>query len=76
VSKLKWQCRRGMKELDVLLVRYLEQVYLKAPQEQQQAFAELLECSDTDLYLWLIKRENPEPLSAARLTVLEALRAW
>lgn len=76
MSKLKWQCRRGMKELDVLLTRYLENLYPQAPPAQQKAFAQLLDCPDTELYLWLIKREKPDTDDNARLTVLEALRNW
>jgi len=31
-ARLKWQCRRGTKELDFLLNRYLETGYLAADQ--------------------------------------------
>ncbi len=74
MSKLKWQCRRGMKELDIVLMRYLEQVYPQATPEQQQAFAHLLACADSDLYLYLLKGENPASIDAAQLAVLEVLR--
>lgn len=53
--KLKWRCRRGMKELDVLLLQYLEQHYDKASKQEQQAFENLLKLSDYDLYALLIK---------------------
>ncbi len=54
--KLKWRCRRGMKELDVLLIQYLEQNYDKASKKEQQAFENLLQLSDYDLYVLLIKK--------------------
>ncbi|WP_069469872.1 FAD assembly factor SdhE [Candidatus Marithrix sp. Canyon 246] len=55
--KLKWRCRRGMKELDVLLTQYLEQNYDKASKKQQQAFENLLKLSDYDLYALLILKK-------------------
>jgi antitoxin CptB len=55
--KLKWHCRRGMKELDVLLTQYLEQNYDKASKIEQQAFENLLKLSDNDLYALLILKK-------------------
>jgi len=43
LSQLKWQCRRGMKELDLVLTHYLESQYLLASPQEQQTFKELLE---------------------------------
>ena len=60
LSKLKWHCRRGMKELDVLLTCYLEQHYKQAPAVEQQTFEALLELSDKDLYTYLIEFESPK----------------
>ncbi|TGO02253.1 hypothetical protein PN36_27835 [Candidatus Thiomargarita nelsonii] len=54
LSKLKWRCRRGMKELDVLLTRYLEQCYEQAPIAEQQTFQALLELPDMELYAYLL----------------------
>ena len=77
MSRLKWRCRRGMRELDVLLQRYLEQRYAYAPQEEQQAFEALLELPDPQLFAYVVKREQPsDPQRAnvvARLTNPESL---
>ena len=43
IGKLRWRCRRGMKELDLLTLGYLEAYYPTASTEEQQAFAALLE---------------------------------
>jgi len=59
LSQLKWRCRRGMRELDVLLQRYLEQRYASASQEEQQAFEALLELPDPQLFAYVVKREQP-----------------
>jgi antitoxin CptB len=36
--RLLWRCRRGMKELDVLLERFARERYEAAPPEQKRAF--------------------------------------
>jgi antitoxin CptB len=65
--KLKWHCRRGMKELDVLLTQYLEQNYDKASKKEQQAFENLLKLSDNDLYALLILKKI-DTISMVNLT--------
>ena len=49
LARLKWQCRRGTKELDFLLNRYLETGYLVADQEERDLFVELLGMEDDEL---------------------------
>ncbi|MFI3187308.1 MAG: succinate dehydrogenase assembly factor 2 [Methylococcaceae bacterium] len=49
LDRLKWQCRRGTKELDLLLNRYLETGYLLADQQEQALFEELLALEDDQL---------------------------
>jgi antitoxin CptB len=46
LARLKWQCRRGTKELDFLLNRYLETGYLVADQGERDLFVELLGMED------------------------------
>ena len=49
LARLKWQCRRGTKELDFLLNRYLETGYLVADQGERDLFVELLGMEDDEL---------------------------
>lgn len=56
--RLRWQCRRGMLELDVLLGNFLEEAYIHASKEDQQKFVELLECNDQELFMWLTGKET------------------
>ena len=58
-SKLAWRCRRGMKELDVLLGRYLASRYDTAPEEEKSAFEEALDLPDPQLYAFFTGREVP-----------------
>lgn len=60
LSKLKWQCRRGTLELDVLLTRYLETGYIQATNEEQALFVELLTFED-DFLLELLLNGTATP---------------
>ncbi|MEZ5671583.1 MAG: succinate dehydrogenase assembly factor 2 [Thiotrichaceae bacterium] len=42
MAQLIWRCRRGMRELDLLLISYYEQYYPTADTAEQQAFVQLL----------------------------------
>jgi antitoxin CptB len=59
LGKLRWRCRRGMKELDVLLTRYVEERFRDAPAAHQAAFQELLESQDTVIYAYCLGQERP-----------------
>jgi antitoxin CptB len=55
LAKLRWQCRRGMKELDLLLEQYLANDYLLADDAEKARFAELLTLEDDELLAVLTK---------------------
>lgn len=57
IKKLKWACRRGMLELDVILERFVERHYAHSTDKIKAQFQALLHCQDTELYTWLIKHE-------------------
>ncbi len=67
IGKLRWRCRRGMKELDLLTLGYLERHYPGASAEDQQAFAELLELQDPLLMSYMVGRETPADATTARV---------
>ena len=67
IGKLRWRCRRGMKELDLLTLGYLEQHYPTASAEEQQAFAALLELQDPLLMSYMVGRETPTDTTMARV---------
>jgi antitoxin CptB len=52
-SQLRWSCRRGMLELDVLLGHFLEEAYGALPAVEQAIFVRLLNENDQDLFMWL-----------------------
>ena len=67
IGKLRWRCRRGMKELDLLTLGYLEQHYPDAAAEEQQAFADLLELQDPLLMSYLVGRDTPTDSVTSRV---------
>ncbi len=54
INRLRWQCRRGMLELDLLLFAFLENEYHSLDREARKDFATLLEFPDQTLQSWLI----------------------
>ena len=60
VRRLRWRCRRGMRELDALLMRYLEEHYLSAPLSAQQAFEDLLSLPDPEILGLLMARSHSD----------------
>ena len=67
IGKLRWRCRRGMKELDLLTLAYLERHYPTASAEEQRAFADLLELQDPLLMSYMVGREVPADEVTARV---------
>jgi antitoxin CptB len=66
LKRLEWRCRRGMKELDLLLVRYLRAHHGTAPAEERAAFEQFLELPDPDIARYLVGGDVPEdPRQAA-----------
>ncbi|MDO9269752.1 MAG: succinate dehydrogenase assembly factor 2 [Methylobacter sp.] len=61
LARLRWQCRRGTKELDFLLNRYLETGYLVADQGERDLFVELLGFEDDELSAVLMAEVEEVP---------------
>jgi antitoxin CptB len=59
VGRLRWACRRGMRELDVLVTRYLERDFPGASSRERDAFVRLLGLQDPELAGYLIAGERP-----------------
>lgn len=71
LARLKWACRRGMLELDVLLEPFVEQHYLSLDQEQKAQFERLLTCDDPDMFAWFMGHEAcPDPQLAAMVALI------
>ena len=49
-----------MRELDLILMPFLEQIYPELDAEDQQRYQKLLDCEDQDMFAWFLRRQNPE----------------
>lgn len=65
LNRLRWQCRRGMRELDLLLQQFLDSGYADLDAQAAQAFARLLDCPDALLLEWLLGRQRPSDKDVA-----------
>ena len=73
LRRLRWRCRRGMRDLDQLLERYLDQCWASASEAQRGAFLRLLDCEDDRLWRWVLGHERAD--DAELRTLVEQLRA-
>ncbi|MCX7555738.1 succinate dehydrogenase assembly factor 2 [Xanthomonadaceae bacterium JHOS43] len=60
LPRLRWRCRRGMRELDQVLERYLDHAWGDADSAERATFLRLLDCEDPVLWPWFVGRERPE----------------
>jgi antitoxin CptB len=58
-ARLRWQCRRGMLELDMLLDNFLQKRIDSLDAAQYALLDNLLNCQDPDLYAWLMGHASP-----------------
>jgi antitoxin CptB len=66
-GRILWRCRRGMKELDVLLERYARAGHPQAAAAEQRHFEALLELPDPLLAGYFLAGEIPADPALARL---------
>ncbi len=59
-AKLTWRCRRGMLELDLILLHFAQSHLDKMTEKQIDAFESLLHCTDPELLSWLMEHEKPK----------------
>lgn len=59
LARLRWRCRRGMRELDQLFVGWLDARGATASAATLDAFEALLDCEDSDLWAWAVGRGRP-----------------
>lgn len=58
-QKIFWHSRRGMLELDLLLVPFAQEKFETLSPQDKQLYVELLEQEDQDLWIWLLKQAKP-----------------
>ncbi len=58
-ARLRWRCRRGMKELDILLERFLKIGFMAMDGRQKVVFSDFLQLPDPQLADYLLKGVVP-----------------
>lgn len=74
--RLRWACRRGMLELDVLFMPFVEEAYDALSAEEKAIFERLLECQDPELFAWFMGHETceDEELNAMVQFILQRIK--
>lgn len=67
LAKIKWSCRRGMKELDIMIMPFFEDVFGSLPDSEQADFVRLLEADDPDLFRYCMRKKTPEDPALATI---------
>ncbi|MDV7106270.1 succinate dehydrogenase assembly factor 2 [Vibrio sp. TH_r3] len=64
-ARIKWACRRGMLELDVVIMPFFDECFDSLSETEQHDFIALLECDDPDLFNWVMQhgRSDDERLA-------------
>ena len=67
LSRMRWKCRRGMLELDLLLKAFLDTAYQDLDDAQRTCFDNMLDYPDAVLLEWLMGRIQPTDKDVAQL---------
>ena len=59
-NRLFWHSRRGMLELDALLVPFLKEVFCELSEDDQAKYERLLSCEVPELFEWFMQKSTPE----------------
>jgi succinate dehydrogenase flavin-adding protein (antitoxin of CptAB toxin-antitoxin module) len=72
LDRIRWRCRRGLLELDLVLGNFLDRRFDGLDADQRQLFSELLDQPDNDLLDLAMGRREADPRYRA---IVEMLRA-
>lgn len=59
-QRVRWHSRRGMLELDLILVPFAEQYFESLDDVDQDRYVKLLEAEDQDLLAWMLEHTTPQ----------------
>jgi len=64
---IRWRCRRGMRELDVLLTKFLDTHWPRLNDQERGTLEQLLETEDPLLMDWVMGRARPQDTAVAEM---------
>lgn len=76
LRRLTWHSHRGMLELDIILLPFTEQQFLKLSEDDKKTYRRLIDCEDQDLFNWFMEKSTSPDTDIQRMvqTVLEHAR--
>ena len=78
LERVRWRCRRGLLELDIVLGRFVGQHYARLDEAQRAAFDALLDMPDTvlwDVIVGRAERGAQDATQSEQQALLEKIRA-
>jgi antitoxin CptB len=70
LERVRWRCRRGLLELDLVLQRFVDEYYAKLGVAERRQFETLLDLSDNELWDMIALRKKQENNSLQRVLSL------
>lgn len=67
LNRLRWRSRRGLLELDLLLLPFFDEEFTGLKEPDQQVFIRLLDQDDPDLLQWFSRQARPEDAALAAM---------
>jgi len=72
ISEVRWKCRKGIREVDILFSKYMEEVYRDLTSEQQKIFIEFIQ---QDTYEILDILVNNKSFDTKFTNIVDALKS-
>ena len=72
ISEVRWKCRKGIREVDILFTKYMEEVYRDLTPEQQKIFIEFIQ---QDTYEILDILVNNKSFDTKFTNIVDALKS-
>lgn len=60
LNRIFWHSRRGMLELDLILVPFVRDHFEQISEADQNRYEQLLACEDQDMFSWFMRAAEPE----------------
>lgn len=56
-ERARWRCRRGLLELDIVLLRFMDRYYMQLDEQGLEQFEQLLALPDNDLWDLITRKQ-------------------
>ena len=73
ISEVRWKCRKGIREIDILLSKYMEEIYQDLVDEQQEIFIEFIQQDTYEILDILVNNKSFDTKFINLVGVLKSL---